>query len=177
MMRQLHELLWYLNEALTHPAARSIHDPLQTALEETEQLTRLGADALIQLDVPAHRAKVNEMLILTSELVRADALKDVKIPVSRNKNIRRGADLIGAKLRGADLRGANLRGAYLIAADLRSADLRGADLIGADLRDADLRGADLTTSLFLTQFQVNAAIGDSKTKLPPLLSRPPYWGS
>lgn len=88
-----------------------------------------------------------------------------------------GADLIGAKLKGADLHGANLRGAYLIAADLRQADLRLADLIGADLRDADLRGADLSTSLFLTQPQVNAAKGDASTRLPGSVSVPRHWAS
>lgn len=82
---------------------------------------------------------------------------------------------MGAKLKGADLRYANLRGAYLIAADLRGADLRAADLIGADFRDADLSGANLATSIFLTQFQVNAARGDASTKLPPSLSRPGHW--
>jgi uncharacterized protein YjbI with pentapeptide repeats len=75
------------------------------------------------------------------------------------------------------MRGANLRGAYLIAADLRGADLRSADLIGADFRDADIRGADLTESIFLTQSQLNAAKGDSNTKLPPSLSRPTHWST
>ncbi|HVH23751.1 MAG TPA: pentapeptide repeat-containing protein, partial [Pseudonocardia sp.] len=70
---------------------------------------------------------------------------------------------------------ANLRGAYLIGADLGGADLRWADLIGADLRAADLREADLSTSLFLTQFQVNAAHGDRATCLPPLLRSPANW--
>ncbi|KEO83893.1 pentapeptide repeat-containing protein [Tumebacillus flagellatus] len=98
---------------------------------------------------------------------------------SRSTNQRggnfRGADLIGKNFRNADLRGANFRGAYLIAADLRGADLCAADLIGADLRDADLRGANLSDSLFLTQFQINAARGDTDTQLPPLLTRPPHW--
>jgi uncharacterized protein YjbI with pentapeptide repeats len=68
-----------------------------------------------------------------------------------------------------------LRGAYLIAADLSEADLRSADLIGADFRDANLSGADFTGSLFLTQFQINAAKGDARTKLPVSLNRPPHW--
>jgi uncharacterized protein YjbI with pentapeptide repeats len=68
-----------------------------------------------------------------------------------------------------------LRGAYLIGADLRGADLRVADLIGADLRGADLRGADLRDSLYLTQSQLDAARGDTGTKLPPSLARPAHW--
>ncbi|NIK75858.1 uncharacterized protein YjbI with pentapeptide repeats [Paenibacillus castaneae] len=173
VMRQLHELLWYLTEALTLLPARSIHNELQIALIETERLSELSADSLLVQDVAAHRAAVNALLKRTSELVRSDVQQH---NVSkRKKTYGRGADLIGANLRGADLRGANLRGAYLIAADLRKADLRLADFIGADFRDADLRGADLTQSIFLTQAQLNAAKGDACTKLPPLLIHPAHW--
>ncbi|MEC4018598.1 pentapeptide repeat-containing protein [Streptomyces sp. H27-D2] len=167
VMRQLHELLWYLTEALTLRPARPLHSELRRALGETERLTRLSPDSLVELDVAAHRDDVNALLLRASELVRAT--------VRRKKKNRRGADLIGAALKGADLQGANLRGAYLIAADLTGADLRLADLIGADLRDASLAGADLTESFFLTQAQLNAAKGDAGTKLPPTLTRPSHW--
>jgi len=166
VMRLLHELLWYLTEARSLDATREIHDELDAAIAEVEQISAGDPDAVLAVDVDEQRARVNPLLVRTSELVRAGA--------GRKKD-RRGADLMGAKLAGADLRRANLRGAYLIAADLRGADLRQADVIGADLRDADLRGADLTGSLFLTQSQVNAARGDSATKLPPRLTRPDHW--
>ncbi|GAA0136270.1 pentapeptide repeat-containing protein [Paenibacillus sp. YSY-4.3] len=175
VMWQLHELLWYLAEVLTIPSARSIHEDVRIALEETEQLTYLDADTLLKLDVAAHRAEVNKLLLRASELVRSAVLQSLKGSAARPKAFNRGADLIGAKLKGADLRAANLRGAYLIAADLRGADLRGADLIGADLRDADLRGADLTDSIFLTQAQINSAKGDTHTKLPTALDCPAHW--
>jgi uncharacterized protein YjbI with pentapeptide repeats len=177
IMRQLHELLWYLTEALTLQPARPIHGALSVALDETERLTHLSPDSLMELDVGAHRADVNALLLRTSELVRAEARRQKKDTPGRLKTHSRGADLIGANLRGADLKGANLRGAYLIAADLRGADLRVADLIGADLRDADLSGADLTESIFLTQAQLNAAKGDADTKLPSSLTRPTQWAT
>ena len=47
----------------------------------------------------------------------------------------------------------------------------------SDLRDADVRGCDLSTALFLTQPQVNAALGDATTTLPDGLSRPARWES
>jgi uncharacterized protein YjbI with pentapeptide repeats len=167
VMRQLHELLWYLTEALTLPAARPVHDEIRASLASVEDLTRADARVLRKLDVAEVRQGVNTLLLRTSELVRAE----VK-PVKKD---RRGADLIGANLRKADLSGANLRGAYLIGADLRGANLRKADLIGADLRDAALDGADLTGSLFLTQTQANAAKGDPATRLPEALDRPAHW--
>ncbi|CAM4204780.1 pentapeptide repeat-containing protein [Paenibacillus tarimensis] len=177
IMRQLHEMLWYLTEALTREQAHPIHTKLQDMLNKTRQLTRQDAQSVMTIDVTRHRAEVNELLMETSELIRAGAERATKGSSGRRKAFGRGADLIGAKLKGADLRGANLRGAYLIAADLRDANLRWADLIGADMRDADIRGADLTDSIFLVQGQVNSARGDEQTKLPPALSRPSYWAS
>lgn len=167
VMRQLQELLWYLAEAKARPAARPVHREVAAEQERIERLTLGDVDTLLALDVAAHRAEVNALLLRTSELVRAE--------VKGGKKDRRGADLFGARLRGADLRGADLRGAYLIAADLSGADLRLADVIGADFRDTDLSGADLTDCLFLTQTQVNAARGDAGTVLPTGLDRPSHW--
>ncbi|MEV2245600.1 pentapeptide repeat-containing protein [Streptomyces sp. NPDC049970] len=168
VMRQLHELLWYLTEALGLPAAATLHAELRVARSTTERLTRLSADELAELDLSPHRDTVAVLLKRAGELERAT------VP-GRGKRGRRGADLIGARLTGANLRGVDLRGAYLIAADLRGADLRSADLIGADLRDADLSDADLTGALYLTQTQVNAAKGNAATRLPPSLTRPANW--
>lgn len=167
VVRQLHELLWYLTEALALPAARPVHTELRKALAKTEELTGGTPEELAGLDLAAHRQEVNVLLLKTSELARAGT--------KGRKKDRRGADLMGARLKGADLRGASLRGAYLIAADLTGADLRGADLIGADLRDADLTDADLTGAFFLTQPQLNAARGSAGTRLPGSVTRPGHW--
>ncbi|MFF8018762.1 pentapeptide repeat-containing protein [Streptomyces sp. NPDC007929] len=167
VVRQLHELLYYLTEALALPAARPVHAELRKALAKTEELTAGTPEQLAGLDVAAHRQEVNVLLLRTSELARAG--------VKGRRKDRRGADLMGARLKGADLRGASLRGACLIAADLTGADLRGADLIGADLRDADLSDADLTGALFLTQPQLNAARGSAGTRLPGSATRPGHW--
>ncbi|HLV99755.1 MAG TPA: pentapeptide repeat-containing protein [Ktedonobacterales bacterium] len=166
IMRILHELLWYLAEALTLPPARPLHAELRRGLEETKRLTNHSPAALLALDVVAHRQSINALLLRASELARASVLR---------KKEHRGANLIGANLESADLRGANLRGACLIGASLRGADLSMADLTGADLRDADLRGANLIGSLFLLQSQLEAAQGDSETKVPPALKHPTHW--
>jgi uncharacterized protein YjbI with pentapeptide repeats len=167
VMRQLHELLWYLTEAVTLQPARPLRGQLRLALESTERMTHDSAASLVELDVGAHRSEVNALLLRASELVRAG--------VPGQKVDRRGADLAGAVLTGADLRGANLRGARLIGAVLKRADLRVADVTGVDLRDADLSGADLGGALFLVQSQLDAAHGDRDTTLPPALTRPAHW--
>ncbi|GAA3563704.1 pentapeptide repeat-containing protein [Amycolatopsis ultiminotia] len=167
VMRQLHEFLWYLTEARALDATREIHAALDRAITTTRTHAAAAPDELLATEVAGERAKVDVLLTRSSELVRAQ--------VRGRKKDRRGADLMGAKLSGADLRGTNLRGAYLIAAELRGADLRHADLLGADLRAADIRGTDFTTSLFLTQTQVNTARGDDGTRLPARLARPAHW--
>jgi uncharacterized protein YjbI with pentapeptide repeats len=167
IVRQLHELLWHVAEALALAPARAVHGELRRALTATEAMAGSPADSLLELDIQAHRAQVNGVLFKASELVRA------QIPGAKLDY--RGADLIGARLAQADLTGANLRGARLIGADLSRADLTLADLTGADLRAARLRGADLAKSLFLTQSQLDAAHGDTATRVPPRLTRPAHW--
>jgi uncharacterized protein YjbI with pentapeptide repeats len=156
VMRQLHEMMWYLAQALDLPAARRVHPRLRAALTETAALTDGTAEALLALDLDAHRRRINPLLLKASESARAG--------VGGRRADHRGANLIGRRMRGADLRGASLRGALLIGADLRGADLRTADFTGADLRGTDLRGADLTDALFLTESQLKAAVTDATTK-------------
>lgn len=177
IMRQLHELIWYLTEALTLHSAHLIHSELSSMLEKTEKITYHSPDSLMKLDMAKHREDVNALLKKTSEYVRAEVYSGQKTPSRRTKTLGGKVDFIGADLKRIDLRGENLRGAYLIAADLRGVDLNGVDFIGADLRDSDLRGADLTKSIFLTQAQINTAKGDVNTKIPLSLSRPLHWGN
>jgi hypothetical protein len=163
VMRQLHEVLWYLAEALTLPAA-ALRTELLAALGRTEALVAGTPEELTALDVGEYRGEVGELLGRVSDLVRGRGAPD-----------RRGADLMGRDLRRARLRSASLRGAYLIGVDLRGVDLGVADLLGADLRAADVRGADLSRCLFLTQPQVTAARGDMSTRLPVALATPSHW--
>ncbi|MFI2752405.1 pentapeptide repeat-containing protein [Cellulomonas sp. P22] len=171
VVRQLHELLWYLTQARNLALPPELRTEVEHAIEVTDRHAQGSAEVVLALDTGAHRDTVTQLLARVSEVVRADVIRRGATP----RRIRPGADLIGARLTGTPLRGANLRGAYLIAADLRGADLTGTDLIGADLRDADLRGADLSQALFLTQPQVDAARGDAATRLPPDLTRPGHW--
>ena len=165
VMRQLQEMLWHLAEAAERPAAAPLQGKVAAARRRTEELAAGSADDLEGLDVGAWRAEVGALLLGVSEVVRG----------KRRGPDRRNADLIGTDLRRTQLRNAGLRGAYLIGADLRGLDLGTADLLGADLRAADVRGTDLSGCLFLTQPQVEAAVGDAATRIPAVLSRPGHW--
>ncbi len=165
-VRVLHELLWYVDEALGL-ASGPLHAELVAVREATERLALADAGTLERLDVEAHRVTAVPALREASRVARAGL----------NGRDLCGADLAGAHLAGTDLRGAALRGALLVGADLRDANLHRADLTGADLRGADVRGARLATALFLTQGQVNAVRGDDRTTLPGTVARPPHWAT
>lgn len=174
VMRELHELLWYLSEAMELKVSSALAREVAVSYTSTARLTELSPDRLMDLDADAHRTIVGDLLGRVSKHIRSL----VTNPGARTKStgdVGPRADLMGRNLAGTNLRGANLRGAYLIAADLSVSDFTHADLIGADLRDARLHGADLATVLFLTQQQVNSATGNSDTRLPHALERPFHW--
>ncbi|HEY0718452.1 MAG TPA: pentapeptide repeat-containing protein [Streptosporangiaceae bacterium] len=169
VMRQLHEMRWHVTQALD--LTRDLADgQLLADLTRADRTLRghagSGPARLAALDVGALWVSVTATLRRASQLIRGD------VPPGRERS---GADLTGRHLAGVDLRRASLRGASLIGTHLAGADLRLADLAGADLRGAQLAGADLSTSVFLTQAQLDAARGDTRTKLPPALRRPAHW--
>lgn len=167
VVRSLHELAWYLTQAVRASPPPRLDRALRQGLAELEQLAGTGPDELLGLDLPEVRGRLNELLLAASANLRARPRPGPDL---------RGADLVGARMRGDDLRRASLRGALLMGADLRDADLRRADLTGADLRDADLSGADLTGALFLTDSQIRVARGSQATRLPAGSARPAHWG-
>ncbi len=86
-------------------------------------------------------------------------------------------DLVSAKLRHADLSISRLGGAKLVDADLAGATFKGAamedtDLRGANLLGANLQGADLRHTAGLVQTQIDKAMADRETRLPPGLHPP-----
>ncbi|GLC88818.1 pentapeptide repeat-containing protein [Lysinibacillus piscis] len=163
IMEQLFEMIAYVAEALAYKLPPQLTKKLQAQLATLQNATELDADELEKLDIVSYRQPVNALLSEASQQIR------------QSQSNFRGVDWMGKNLKGKNLKQADLRGAYLIAANLQQADLRGVDLIGADLRDADLRGTDLSTSLFLTQMQINSARGNSQTKLPYYIKRPVHW--
>ena len=148
VVRQLHELLWYLSEALAHPVMRRLQPELDAMRSETEQVAAGGRDAWSAVigRPPWPRGR------------RAAARERARAGSPGPTLDRRGADLIGADLRAVDLRGADLRGALLVGADLRGGRLELADLTGADLRAALVAGTDLAGTVPI-QSQVESAAG------------------
>lgn len=155
-LRVVHEMLFHLEEALERQPVNTAARNAQTQLEgisggSPEEVLRVDVDDLVE--------EVGAILRQVSAEVRG-----------AEGTMRQ--DLAGRDLRRRPLTDANLRGAFLMATDLRGVDLSGADLLGADLRDARVQGADLSRALFLTQPQLNAALGDAATRIPHRLRHP-----
>jgi len=165
--RQVHELLWYLDEARVRAPAPAL---------EAEWARLVDADPAAA-DVDAARERVGELLRVASERVRAQGDRESRIPqgtaavptprggkpdspprngglTPANRRTHRGKMRDSPSRRGklagpgveygrADLVEVRWRNADLRRAGLRGALLLGADLRGADLRLADLLGADL----------------------------------
>lgn len=173
IMRRLHELLWYLDEASALVEGSHDATPWCDAFERVRRLSAQPVERLAELDVDAEYDAARDLLVRASEIARAD-LEPGTVSLGR-RVLGPGSDLRAAALTGADLGGVTLRGSVAIAADLSRARMTRCDLLGVDLRDADLRGADLGGAIYLTQMQVSSARGDSRTVLPDGLARPSHW--
>jgi len=159
VVQRLHEMLVLIDQA----SALQPGPELSRLRERVASRTSGEPSDILETDLERLAVLVGEALGGVSRAVRGDGPSYA------------GHDLAGQDLRTMELARADLRGALLIAADLRDADLDRTDLLGADLRDADISGADLSTSLFLTQPQLNSSRGDAATVLPPGLRRPLGW--
>ena len=73
IMRQIHELLMYLTEALKLEAAQPLYGELQLRLDELQRISLESADSLRELDVVPHKRDVDALLLRVSGLVRAAA--------------------------------------------------------------------------------------------------------
>lgn len=175
IMEQIHEMITYVAEALSHDVPDDLADKLSKQLKQLQDLTKLDADQLLSIDLVMYRFSINELLTSASDSIRRNTIDKIRGDRKIKEFNHARVDWMGKKLKGKDLRATDFRGAYLIAADMSNTDLRAVNFIGADLRDVNLSGADLSTSMFLTQMQINSAKGDVKTILPSHIHRPSHW--
>ena len=160
-VRQLHELLWYVADALSRPPAAPVHAALADARRAIEAAIAGGPSSIEATDPAAHRATVAPLLRRASALTRAavppaagrpgmDGRRPDRASPAHQRPNRdatgrdlAGRDLAGGDLAGRDLSGRDLAGRYLAGRDLAGCDLSRADLSTASLIGADLRGAGL----------------------------------
>ena len=158
----LHQMLWYLGEALQMKETTIFHGELQTLLQTLDAVRRQPWDKVLSTDIDALHNETNRLLKKTIQR------KQLQVPSF-------GAQLIGKRLANKRLRNTDFSMKPLLATDLSCCDLQGSCFLGSDLRDCSIAGSDLRGCFFLTQMQLNTAQGDSKTKLPAHLHRPSHW--
>lgn len=176
IVRRLHELLWYLDQAITLVEGNSSPAALILRFEHVQALSNREPSELAELDVDAEFDAARTLLLEASEAARSRSKPQKQKQHGAHRFVP-GSDLLGAKLAKADLRGFSLRGALLIGADLSGAQLQNCEVLGVDMRDVNLSGADLDGAIYLTQMQVSSARGDAATVLPPGFSRPSHWSA
>ena len=162
---QLHQLLWYLAEALSLVADKKIICDINSLITEYEEIIALSPDNILKLDIESYKLKVNQILKNVTKLVCIE---------SNNEN-NKTVDYIGKNFKKQNLDGKDFSMTLLIAANLEGCSLHRASFLGADLRDANIKNTDLSKSIFLTQGQINSAKGNKNTILPKYLSLPTTW--
>lgn len=165
---QLHQILWYLIEAVSLTAAQKLKNELKGLILKIQTTVGSSPADIRSFDIEAYRNRVNHVLKEAGECV-CQSICPSKARKPGNR------DYLGKQFCGADLSGQDFSMALMIASDLRGCKLRGTNFLGADLRDADLSNADLSESLFLTQMQINEASGNKGTRLPKWLEYPEHW--
>jgi hypothetical protein len=73
VVRQLHEILGYLVDALDNPAAIGLCPDVEAAIDRINRLTYLTPEALLRVDIDAQRADVARLLDRISELAERPA--------------------------------------------------------------------------------------------------------
>ncbi|MEG0265375.1 MAG: pentapeptide repeat-containing protein [Erysipelotrichaceae bacterium] len=164
MMRSLHEILWYLNEAKQLTTKQEELIQIENIMDKIHFISLQAVDTLLKNDINQIREQVNLILRTISDNTR-----------NQYKSKFHSKDYIGKDFKKQKIYGVDFRGALLIAANLSDCELIGCDFIGADLRDTNIKGANLSQSIFLTQLQINEACGDEKTILPKALQKPNHW--
>ena len=162
---QLHQMLWYLVEAFELTSDNKLKTTIDELIQENEQIAELLPENYLKTDLSAYRLKVNTVL------------KQISSTTSISTSASRHSDrmYLGKNFKKANLDGKDFSMSLMIAADFAGCSLKKTNFLGADIRDANVRDTDLSESIFLTQMQINSAIGNKNTRLPDNLSRPAAW--
>lgn len=162
---QLHQMLWYLVEAFQLTSDNKLKSTIDELIQENEQIAEMLPENCSKTDLSAYRLKVNTVL------------KQISSAISISTSTSRHSDMmyLGKNFKKANLDGKDFSMSLMIASNFTGCSLKKTNFLGADIRDANVKDTDLSESIFLTQMQINSAIGNKNTRLPDNLSRPAAW--
>jgi uncharacterized protein YjbI with pentapeptide repeats len=163
---QLHQILYFLVEAKTILPAKELWNDIIFLIDEGRTICSSTPQDILSYEIDGYKNRVNDCLKIVSRLIKQNYPDNKK----EKKN-----DFIGRSFKGKDFNGTDFTMTLLIAANFEACSFHGANFLGADTRDTNFCNADLQEAVFLTQGQINAARGNSGTKLPDTLHRPITW--
>lgn len=166
VVMRVYQTLWYLSQCLILQLPRSEKEQAKSLIDEGNALIEISLERLAVLDPQPFCEKANNYLKHICTIFQS------YFPNSRKGSSK---DYIGKNMKQKNLSGKDFRMSLLIAANLEQSNLYGANFLGSDTRDTNICNTDLSQSLFLTQIQINSAIGNHKTILPPYLHKPEMW--
>jgi pentapeptide repeat protein len=187
-VRQLHELLWYVADALSRPQAAPVHGALADARRAIEAAIAGGPSSIEATDPAAHRATVAPLLRRASALTRAAVPPAADHPGPDDRRPHRaspahqradryatgrdlpGRDRSGPKPAGPEPASPDLAGPDLAGRDLAGRDLAGRDLAGRDLAGRDLAGRDLSRADLSTASLIGADLRGAGLRVADLLA-------
>lgn len=154
----LQQILWYLSEVITLQPAKELWKEADIFSDELHLLLKSSPQEILDFDIASFKRNVNVLL--------NRAWTKVKTQVGNSNNLEKKKDFIGHNFKKSKLVGCDFSSTLLIAANLEGCDLTGCNFLGTDMRDTNIKNANLSKSIFLTQGQVNAAIGNLNTRIP-----------
>lgn len=160
IVHQINEMIYYLYECKMYADDIKISQ----LINELEETIHSEINKIKKFDMTMMRFKVSNVFT------------EISIKYRGNDNDQHmHQDYIGQSLSNKKFRNQSIRGSLFIAANLKNADLSYTDCLGADFRNADLSHANLKGAMFLTQSQINSAMGNNNTIIPEHLNRPDHW--
>lgn len=163
----LQQILLYMSEVMTLQPAEDLWEEANTFSDELHLLLKSSPQEILDFDMEFFRTKVNVLL--------NKVWTKVKKQVGSSKEYKTKKDFMGHNFKKSKLIGCDFSSSLLIAANFEGCDLTGCNFLGADMRDTNIKNADLSESIFLTQGQINAAIGNLNTRIPKHLNLPSVW--
>ncbi|MBS5065596.1 MAG: pentapeptide repeat-containing protein [Hungatella hathewayi] len=163
----LQQTLWYISEVKTLLPAQALWEEADHYLKELHLLLKSSPQKILDADTELLRSNINTLLNQAWQMVKEQIASPAKITKKK--------DFMGHHFRKSKLNGCDFSSTLLIAANFEACDLTGCNFLGADMRDANIKNADLSESIFLTQGQINAAIGNQNTRIPEHLIMPAVW--
>lgn len=165
IVSQLHQMLFYLWEALTNGPESVLQIAIEEKISQLQAIKQQEPKLLRCFDMDKIREEVNPLL-KQSWLRQLPSHSNM-----RKKSFYR----LNEKRRKQNLKYEDFSMSFLIGSDYSGSDLYGACFLGSDVRDVKVFDCDLSNCMYLTQAQVNAMQGNKNTKLPWYLKQPNDW--